>query len=213
MDFSKRKVTDLKTNRRITTPEHLENHPDIEIVLVSVKSRLANANEEFIASECDRHGNIKDGNLSKEESLGMKSLKERIKSGEISVAPTDKSGKLSVNTLDNYLDKLRPHTIDDELISWKDKEDIERNLNAHSIQLGRILMIGKKWKQEDRVKSALTNHLSHIPSLYGLPKDHKPVPDDTGPKCRPVCGASEAPNGQLSEILSEVVVALCLVVT
>ena len=124
------------------------------------------------------------------------------------MAPTDKSGKLSVNTKTNYLDKLKPHTENDEEITWKEKEESEKVLNAHTAQLARILMIGKKWKQEDRVKSAVTNHLGHIPSLYSLPKDHKPVPDDTGPKCRPVCGASEAPNGQLSEILSEVVVAL-----
>ena len=29
-----------------------------------------------------------------------------------------------------------------------------------------------------------------------------------GPKARPVCGASEAPNGQLSGILAEIVVAI-----
>ena len=50
------------------------------------------------------HGNIRDQNMSREEILGIKSLKERIKQDEIRVAPTDKSGKLAVNTKKNYLD-------------------------------------------------------------------------------------------------------------
>ena len=208
MNFQKRRVTDLSRCRRLETPDELHNMPNVEIVLASVKSQLAQINEEYIAAECDQHGNIRDTNLTAEEKQGLKSLKNRIKANEIHVAPTDKSGKLSVNTRENYIASLKSHTASDIKISWEEKTAIENVLNAHGQQLARILMIGKKWKHEKRVNSAMVNQLSHIPSLYGLPKDHKPVQNSFGPKMRPVCGASEAPNSQLSEILSEIVVAL-----
>ena len=68
---------------------------------------------------------------------------------------------------------------------------IENILNAHAQQLVRILMLGFNWGHGKRMISAMTNNLSHIPSLYSLPKDHKPVTSEIGPKGRPVCGASE----------------------
>ena len=41
-----------------------------------------------------------------------------------------------------------------------------------------------------------------IPNLYIFPKDHKPVKADGQPKTRPVCGASETINQELSEWVS-----------
>ena len=69
-------------------------------------------------------------------------------------------------------------------------------------------MLGFNWGHGKRMNSAIVNNLSHIPSMYSLPKDHKSFISEIGPKARPVCGASEAPNGQLSEILAEVIMAM-----
>ena len=46
-----------------------------------------------------------------------------------------------------------------------------------------------------------------VPPLYGLSKDHKPLPPDgeqLGHPLRPVCGATECINGALSNLLTEV---------
>ena len=61
-----------------------------------------------------------------------------------------------------------------------------------------------------KVKSALTNRRITAPNLYGPPKDHKvlePGQENLGPPNRPVCGAREAPNAQLSMLASEVLKA------
>ena len=47
-----------------------------------------------------------------------------------------------------------------------------------------------------------------MPLLSLLAKDHKaPDPTTGDPKTRPVCGASRSPNGELSELLSDVLEA------
>ena len=58
------------------------------------------------------------------------------------------------------------------------------------------------------MKSAFTNKWGHVPVLYGLVKDHK-VRDTGQPmKTRPVCGADEGSNAQISEVLSVIVSAI-----
>ena len=55
-------------------------------------------------------------NLSKDEKHGLNSIRKRIKAGEIMVVPTDKSGRLSVLSLDQYLASGGAHTCKDEKI-------------------------------------------------------------------------------------------------
>ena len=48
----------------------------------------------------------------------------------------------------------------------------------------------------------------NIPDLYAKIKDHKETVEGDPTKVRAVCGALESPNGQLSNILSDIVNAL-----
>ena len=99
----------------------------------------------------------------------------------------------------------------DTVISWDQKKDIEKNLNAHSIQMGRLLKIGEKYNYDDRVKSALRNNNAHIPIMKGADKDHKiGFNEGTGPPLRPIVGANEAPNAQISEVMTQILQALAL---
>ena len=140
------KVTDLSSFRIIETPEELPDKK-IEIAITSVKAKLSKVNEDYLKEYCDKNGNIKDTNMTKEEIKGLKSLKDRVKKGEISIAPTDKSGKLSINTRDNYINGLKSYVNNDIEISWNEKSEIKNILNAHSQQLARILMMGRNWGQ------------------------------------------------------------------
>ena len=103
---------------------------------------------------------------------------------------------------------MEPHCINEELITLKERKTIEDNLNGHTVQLGRILQMGKNHCHEDRFKSALINKDSHIPVLCGQKKDHKHHDPEDPPKMRPVAGASEANNFCLSYILSSIVIAI-----
>ena len=52
---------------------------------------------EYVSENCDGKGNQR-SNVSKEKKEGLVSLKKRIKEMELLVIPTDKSGKLVIET-------------------------------------------------------------------------------------------------------------------
>ena len=92
---------------------------------------------------------------------------------------------------------MQPHVSNDRVISWDEKESIEKTLNGHSLQMGRWLMIGQKHPNDDRIKAALKNNNAHIPVMKGADKDHKTnYNENIGPPLRPIVGADEAPNTQ-----------------
>ena len=77
--------------------------------------------------------------------------------------------------------------------------------------MGRWLKIGEKYNYDDRVKSALRNNNAHVPIMKGADKDHKiGFNEGTGPPLRPIVGANEAPNAQISEVMTEILQALAL---
>ena len=187
MRFSNRRVTDMKTNRRITIPDTMDEN--MEIVLANMKSRVVAVGKDYIRKNCDSKGHIKATNLKPEEEVGIKKLLKRIDDEEILVQATDKSGQLAVITPESYISSMQPHIEGNPEISWEDKMSLERELNGHSLQLGCSLKIGDKWNHWPRVKRALRNKFCHIPVLSGANKTHKPwQPGQTLPKQRPVAG-------------------------
>ena len=135
----------------------------------------------------------------------------RVKDREIVVMPTDKSGRLSVNTRDNYMELMNTHVQEDAVITLEQQRQLERECNGHTAQWRRIICLGDKWNGSGqhlaRVGSALRTRNSMVPPMYGLPKDHKPLTpgrEDLGHPLRPVCGATECINGPLSNLLTEI---------
>ena len=112
---------------------------------------------------------------------------------------------MSVDTPKNYVEAMEKHTENDRKVTEKEVADKERVMNGHSVMFDRMLRIGEKGGQEDRVKQAMTRKVGPVP----LRKQYKMVPPDRqskGPPTRPVCGASSSINGPLSHTLSEVLV-------
>ena len=101
VDFSKQRVTDLPSCRRINVPEPVDNKT--EIVFANIKARIATRTEEYITLKCDEKGNIKDQNLCEDELAAIKSLRKKVNNIEVVILPTDKSGRLSINTVVNSL--------------------------------------------------------------------------------------------------------------
>ena len=58
-------------------------------------------------------------NITKAEEKALHSLIDRIKAGEIVIIPTDKSGRLSVMTKQQFIAAGKTHTDKDELINWE----------------------------------------------------------------------------------------------
>ena len=197
----------MPSNRRITVPEAGSMNSK-EIVYANLKSRIDVVTQDFIQQRCDEKGNIKEQNVDKDILMGMKSLRRRVEEKELLVIPTDKSSMLSVNTVENYVDSMEAHVSKDTIISIEDKKHTEDVLNGHTIQLGRILRVGENHGHESRVKSALLNKSCHVPIMFGLAKNHKVTEPGQPVPHRPVCGADEANNDQLSWLLSGVVTAV-----
>ena len=134
MDFTKQTVTGLPTCRRIFVPGPASDH--VEITLAHIKQGIDLITDKYIKDNCDSKGNQKASNLSKDEVAGLKSLKKRVADNEILIVPTDKTGKITVTTPERYIASMQPHVANDVIITWKEKESIERRLNGHCIQLG-----------------------------------------------------------------------------
>ena len=107
-----------------------------------------------------------------------------------------------------HVASLEVHIKDDPIVSLKEVEEAERKLMGYSFQLARGLRFGEAHGQEDKVRSNLRSEQVSIPNLYALIKDHKEIVEGEPIKVRPVCGATESPNGQLSNILSDFINAL-----
>ena len=205
LDFSKLKVTELPTCRRITLPGCEDE--SLELQLRITKEKMMNVVKEYKLKYCDGKGNIKDGNLTRQQKDGLKECKDMNKTDKQVYYMTDKSRMMSVDTPGNYVDAMKKHTQNDEKINARDVSEIEKKMNGHAVMFARFLKMGEKWEHEKRIKQAITTYYGPIPMLFGLRKDHKKVAPEKrkeGPPTRPVCAASSSINGPLSHILSEV---------
>ena len=119
---------------------------------------------------------------------------------------TDKSGKLTLDILENISNKMDKHIKDDKVLNEKEVKKLENKLNRHMEFWVRILKPGENNNQLRRVKSNLITKDNQIPILRGTSKDHKEAIDMiAGPDVRPIMGAIVGPNIGLSEIGSRIV--------
>ena len=205
LDFAKRRASEIPTNPRISLPK-----PTIEkreIQMRSMTERMKDAFKEYKDTNCDDKGRIKNDNLTKQERLGLKEVKE---SGNV-FNVTDKSKEFSADSVDNYKESMKKHIEQDKELDEKGVARKERELNGHTVMWTRFLKMSQHWGQEDKAKSAALSKNGSIPKLKGMRKTHKEVPDERkteGPDQRPVCMAKRSPNGALSHIQSEILNAL-----
>ena len=139
--------------------------------------------------------------MTKQQKQGMKKLRRRIKNGEIVCFQTDKSGSVSVDTPDNYVDSMQPHLEGTIPSTEEEYTKTEKLINAHMTNWCRIMKFNKK------VAHNFISENNEIPPLYGLRKDYKAVPageEEKGPPQRPVCGAVVASNYSLSHFISTI---------
>ena len=166
-----------------------------------LKDDLKRTTREYV--ERARSESTKQKNLTHEEKEELRSLKERVNQSEVVVYQTDKSGRFSVDTLDNYRDACRIHVENDPTVTQDFHEKAQKMADAHSTLWTRILRAGEGVEGQARIKSNVLVQDSTQAPIYALRKDHKsgicPV---RGPPVRPVCGAVAAYNTKLSHLMS-----------
>ena len=200
LDFRNLRATDFSFNKRVVLPTALPDDQEIEIQ--HLKNKLMKTVDTYIR----RNGGSKQWqNLTKDEERGLRSLKKRCKETEVVVYQTDKSGRFSIDTSDNYLLACEPHVAGDDVIMEQDYDRLQTEMNAHSILWTRILAAGKATGNFSRIKSNMITSDCPLAPLYTLRKDHKDIKDEIrGPPVRPVCGAVTAYNQRLSHLVSKI---------
>ena len=154
-------------------------------------------------------GNVKsendnNSNLTESEINGMRSLKARVKSGEIVITETDKSKRFSILTKEQYRKSGLKHTSKDQEISVDKLSSIQNTVNSHCSWVSKIFGIGSNWEHTDRVASSMTENSESVAPLYLLIKDQKGWTEDSNapPPSRPVCSGNRGFNKHLSELVS-----------
>ena len=74
LDFAKKKASEIPTNPRISLPK-----PTIEkreIQMRSMTERMKDAFKNYKDTNCNENGRIKNDNLTKQERLGLREVKE-----------------------------------------------------------------------------------------------------------------------------------------
>ena len=197
MQYSNMRATDFPTVPRLMEPKH--GTLKQENIIQKTKEELMEAVRTYRRKNCNSKGEIKKSNLQKEDKESLRELQKNVKDKKIVVFTTDKSGRFTIDTPQNYEKAVMKHTEKDEEITEDNKvKQIENKVNQHMKQISRIFRIGENPGHELRIAGAITSTNTPAPPMYGLRKDHKQCPDENeGPPVRPVCGANEAPNTAL----------------
>ena len=155
-------------------------------------------------SEKNEHNGsfLRSSNLTKKECEALKSLKKKIKEGDVVVTPTDKSSRLAIMTKEQYQEAGSVHTSEDKRIDWNTVSKLQRNVNSHVWWLAQIVGYSKN-KDQKRMMTNLQDYGREVPEMVLLCKDHKKWNSNSPVPTRPVISGNKGINTHLSELLSE----------
>ena len=103
--------------------------------------------KDYIIQNCGKGGKQKE-NLTKNESLGLKSIKKRISEGEIVMVPTDKRGNFAVMSSHSYTRSGMVHTVKDRESSFEEVKEAQKEANGHISMLIKVFKIGSRLRIE-----------------------------------------------------------------
>ena len=198
VDINNLRVTQLPYNPSVCMPRALDG--EMELKLHQVKVEVRDAVRKMVSKSA------KWGNVSDVERRGLEKLCRRVKAGEIVCFVTDKSGRMSCDSLQNYKRACQAELSDDSKtpeITMEDHDLAEKEMNAEGLALLRMLGLNDDTAGE-RLRNAIVAEGVRIPPFYGMRKDHKvvkPGEEEVGPRVRPVCGAEDCVTKRVSYIL------------
>ena len=131
----------------------------------TIKEKLMGSVGEYRNKHCNEKGIVKNQNITMEETVAMKQLKKRTKEKEIVVFTTDKSGRFSVDTPENYEKAVGAHTRNDVEIDQEGVRMIENKMNQHMKQFNKMFKVGETVEQESRVAGATKSVNTPAPPL------------------------------------------------
>ena len=126
---------------------------------------------------------------------------------------TDKSGKVVLDSKENFLNCMEEHFSMDRIVTPEEVREAESRLNDHVRAWCNVMTIGESagLGQPRRCRRGLVTNFATIPTLQGLRKDHKQdIQGDPnkGPKLRPLAAANRAPNAALAHLVATILKAV-----
>ena len=207
INMRKRRTTDLKGNSRVILPKKMRSF-DEEAKLEMMRQETRATMRRYMEEKCGQNGKQR-SNLTRGEIAGLRSLKKRIKDGEIVILPTDKTGLFTIMTRETYTQCGLEHTKGDTIVGWEDLKRSQKELNGHTSMLIKIFGIGKDWNHTSRVRETMLSESMTTCPLSLLYKDHKGWSSEGSgngiPPTRPVAGGHLGMNVHISEIVSDLV--------
>ena len=199
LDFTKFRATDLPFCSHTYLPQPIGINEEIQ--LHNLKSDLINTTKGYLTNT-NKNSRT---NLTKVQQEGLESLIQRRKAKEIVLYQTDKSGSMSVDTVDNYVTAANVHIKDDQILNKKDITEMEKTCNSHALFWTNVLKMGSDTNGTDRIKMSMRSHNNSPGSMYFFRKDHKPAIESDGTNIghpmRPLCDVSDAFSHKLSHLI------------
>ena len=103
------------------------------------------------------------------------------KRDDVVVFQTDKTGRFSVDKIDNYREACKVHTEKDETTNEDEHLKCQKEINAHATMWTRILKAGEEEASTaaDRIKNNMLVDNHGLAPIYTVRKDHKAYADET----------------------------------
>ena len=128
VDSSRMRTTNMKWNRRLLIPKPI-NYKDFEVKWRNLELLCMEEAKNVKRQLDEKHGKRKFYNINDEEEAGMCSLKWRRENSELVYFETDKSGKMSADTVENFCVKMLPHVDGNKVVDFDVVEKIEDENN------------------------------------------------------------------------------------
>ena len=103
-----------------------------------------------------------------------------MKEGEAVVFKSDKSNKLTLDSVENYSEALSVHHSGDTKVDLDQVKSIEKEMNRTLKHFNKIFCVGAARPPDRRLAEASTSTNVLPPPLYGMRKDHKVVQPGQG---------------------------------
>ena len=130
LNFENEKAHNWKKNRRVIIPENDDEESEIKYDFI--KKELVKETKKYIEEHCDKAGNPKKGNMSKQELKEIKKLRNRAENEELAIYETDKTKKLVLDTCTNVRAKMEKHLSKDKIITSKEVTKRENVINSQT---------------------------------------------------------------------------------
>ena len=131
LNFRNLKPTDFKYNKRVIIADPEDDLEEIR--RNNLKNELRQVVVEYKKEHCEKFGNIRENNLSESQLKDIKKLKNRMKNEGLAGGETDKTGKLTLDTLENISKKMNKHIKDDKVLGDKEFRRLESTVNRHMV--------------------------------------------------------------------------------